>query len=112
LVLVTAGYRVIALQKSDGRQIRETALVTSFFKPMCPFITLVMDDAGVYASTNNEIFRLELSTGAILWRSELDSGQWVKSQAIASIALSGMNSGSSSNQATKMKLDQSRTSGT
>jgi outer membrane protein assembly factor BamB len=108
LVLVTSDYKVIALQKRDGLQIWETVLVSGFFKPMAPFITLAMDDTGVYAHTNNELFRLELSTGAILWRKELSTGRWIKTKGIASIAMLGAGGGSVSAQAAKISSDRNR----
>jgi len=92
LVLVTIGYKVIALRKATGDLVWETVLVKKFFKPTTAFVTLVIDESGAYAHTLNEMFRLDLSTGNIVWRKEVDSGSWIKTAGIASIAMLGANS--------------------
>lgn len=107
LVLVTAGYRVIALCKATGALVWETLLVKKFFKPTTPFITLVVEESGVYAHTVNEIFRVDLSTGNIVWRKQLESGSWLPTQGVASIAMLGANSGIAP-QAAKMQADRRR----
>jgi outer membrane protein assembly factor BamB len=107
LVLVTVGYKVIALRKATGDLVWETVLVKKFFKPTSPFITLVVEESGAYAHTVNEIFRLDLSTGNIVWRKELDPGGWIKTQGVASIAMLGASSGIAP-QAAKMQADRRR----
>ena len=94
LIFVTSGYKVVALRKSSGRQEWETVLVERFFKPSVPFVTLLVDETGVYAHTINEIFRLNLETGAIVWRKELQTNRWTTSAGIASLATLGASSSS------------------
>jgi len=92
LVLVTVGYKVVAVAKATGQQVWETELVSRFFKPMAPFVTLLIDESGVYAHTDEQLFCLDLLTGNILWKTPLASGKWIKASGVASIATLGAKS--------------------
>ena len=89
IILVTVGYKVVAVAKATGEQLWETALVTRFFKPMDPFVTLLIDESGVYAHTDEQLFRLDLLTGNILWKKSLPSGKWIKAAGVSSLATLG-----------------------
>ncbi len=89
LIFVTSGYKVLALKKSDGSQVWETTLITKFFKPAQPFITMLVEETGVYVHAISEMFRLDLATGAIVWKQELAQGSWTRINQIASLATLG-----------------------
>ncbi len=95
MIFVTSGYKVIALGKNTGQEVWQTDLVERFFKPSAPCVTLLVDETGVYAHAINEIFRLDLATGAIIWRKEWQSNRWLTIGGIASLATLGANANSS-----------------
>ena len=87
-VLVASNYNVIALRKSDGGELWQTTLVTGMFNLGERFISVALDETGVYAHTKNEMFRLDLLTGKILWQKKLPSlGRDVASVAILGTTL-------------------------
>jgi len=92
LVFVTSGYKVIALKKTDGSQVWETTLVNKFFKPGYPFVTMIVEETGVYVHTISEMFRLDLNSGAIVWKTELAPDSWSRMNQIASLAVLGASS--------------------
>jgi outer membrane protein assembly factor BamB len=92
LIFVTSGYKVIALKKSDGSQIWERTLVNKFFKPGFPFVTMIVDETGVYVHTISEMFRLDLNSGGIVWKTELAPDSWTRMSQIASLAMLGESS--------------------
>ena len=92
LIVVASNYRVIALSKTTGDQIWETMLIPVFFKVGDSFVSVAVDDTGVYAHTSNQMFRLNLLTGEILWQKKLPS---LRGLATPSIAFLGMTSSAS-----------------
>jgi len=108
LVLVTSNYKVVALRKSDGEIAWETELVTKFFKPAKPFITLVADESAVYAHTNDLIFRLDLLTGRILWSKKMEAGGWLGRDGVASIVTISSGSTQSVGQAAKRQWERNK----
>jgi outer membrane protein assembly factor BamB len=108
LVLVTVDYKVIALRKTDGEVVWETELVKKFFKPSPPFVTLAVDESGVYAHAINELYCLDLTTGQIMWSKELSSARWIVSQGFASIATLRSSSGSAVGQAARNQSERQR----
>jgi outer membrane protein assembly factor BamB len=89
LIFVTSGYKVLALKKSDGLQVWETTLITKFFKPAQPFITMLVEETGVYVHTLSDMFRLDLATGAIVWKQQLARESWTRINQISSLATLG-----------------------
>jgi len=106
LVLVTVKYKVLALRKADGSLLWETELVKKFFKPATPFVSLAVDEKGVYAHALGELFRLDILTGQILWRKELPDDSWVSNQSVASVATLNSGQVSTANQAAKIQSDR------
>jgi outer membrane protein assembly factor BamB len=88
LILVAANYRVIALSKATGEQLWETVLIPGIFKIGESFVSLAMDDTGIYAHTSNQMFRLEVESGKILWKKKLSSLGGLMSASIASLGTS------------------------
>jgi len=87
IVVVASVCKVAAFHKADGRQIWETVLVSGFFKFGETFVTLALDESGVYAHTKNELFRLDLLTGKVLWQQKVASlGRGVASMAVLGTA--------------------------
>ena len=108
LVLTTSGYKVIALSKSDGEVVWETELTKKFFKPMSPFILLVVDESGVYAHADNTLFRLEWTTGRVLWSKQFASTGWLTSKGVSMIATLGSGNGVLAFAAGKQQVDRIR----
>ena len=92
IILVAANYRVVALRKASGEQLWETVLVPGFFKFGNNFVSAALDETGVYAYASNQMFRLDLQTGAILWQKKLPS---LTGLVTSSIAFLGMASSAS-----------------
>ena len=92
LIFVTVDYKVVAIQKADGRVIWETELVKKFFKPATPFVSLAVDATGIYAHTLGQLYRLDPASGTIMWQTELPSDRWIKGQCIASVVTLNSNS--------------------
>ena len=83
LLLVASNRTVAAFHKADGRQLWETVLVPGLFKFGESFVTLVLDESGIYAHTKNELFRLDPLTGKVVWQKEVPSlGRTVASMAV------------------------------
>ncbi len=108
LVLTTSGYKVMALRKSDGEVVWQTELIKKFFKPMSPFILLVVDESGIYAHTDNTLFRLEWTTGRVLWDKEFTSTGWLTSKGVSMIATLGSGNGLLAATAGKGRADRIR----
>jgi len=106
LVVLGSSCRVIALHKATGEQIWETVLVSVFFKFGDPFVTLVVDDTGVYAHTINETFCLDLLTGRILWQKKIAS----LGRQVASLAMAGVTSGPAASSAAHMAAQKRQSS--
>jgi outer membrane protein assembly factor BamB len=102
LVLVASNYQVIALHKADGEQVWATALVTGFFNVGERFVSVALDETGVYAHTKNEMFRLDLLTGKVLWQKKLPE----LGRDVASVAILGTSNGPS--QADRARISASR----
>jgi outer membrane protein assembly factor BamB len=72
--------RVVAFRKDTGARLWETRLKSS------SFVTVVADDARVFAHTSGEFFCLDLQTGSQLWHDGLKGYGYD----LASIALPGL----------------------
>jgi outer membrane protein assembly factor BamB len=106
VVVVASKYRVAAFRKADGVQLWETVLIEGFFKIAGPFVTLAMDDSGIYAHVSNKLFRLDLMTGKILWMKETPTLGWD----IASLALAGSMVSSTTSAFAKIDMERKRES--
>ena len=106
-ILVLAGnFRVAAFSKANGEQIWETVLMTGFFKMGGPFVTLAVDETGIYAHVSNELFRLDLATGKILWQKKITT----LGRDVASLALLGDKVASTTSAFARVNLDRQRNS--
>ncbi len=112
-ILIVAGkYRVVAYNKADGQPIWYTILVERFWKWGGPFVTLMVDETGIYAHAAGELFRLDLETGKILWREKVpELGTDVVSMVTSGGASSSLVTAAGYVQAQKRKSDSSADSG-
>ena len=73
ILVAGSKYRVCAFDKMNGRQLWETELQTGFFKWGGPFVSIALDETGIYAHAGNHFYRLDWLTGAILWKQKVPS---------------------------------------
>jgi len=112
-ILVVAGkYRVVAYSKANGQPIWYTILVDRFWKWGGPFVTLMVDETGVYAHAAGELFRLDLQTGKILWQQKVpELGTEIASMATAAGASSSLTAAAGQVLLQKKKSDTSADGG-
>lgn len=71
LVIGTNGC-VAAIDKGSGQELWRTKLGTGFFSATTyEDVSVIMEDATVFAGCNGHLFALDLSSGRILWHNEL-----------------------------------------
>jgi outer membrane protein assembly factor BamB len=79
LLLIATKGLVVALRKSDGRELWRTRL-----PGMAYFVTLLVDPPHAFAHTRGEVHCLDLASGQIIWTNNLpNTGYHLASLAIA-----------------------------
>jgi len=70
-LLLALKRKITAISKSDGQQLWCTELPGGSFGSSSTFITLVCDDARIFAYSSGHLHCLDLSSGQLLWTNEL-----------------------------------------
>ncbi len=71
ILLLGLKNKVAAISKSDGREIWRTELRGGRFGSSGNFITMICDDLYVFAYASGHLHCLDLSSGRLLWTSDL-----------------------------------------
>ena len=81
---IGSGNNVAAIDRRTGATIWKTPLRQTFFKAGHDFVTLLVDDATVYAHTWGRLYALDRRTGQLLWENALPGmGHGLASLALA-----------------------------
>jgi outer membrane protein assembly factor BamB len=82
---IGTGNHVAAIDRASGTILWKTALRQTFFKAGHDFVTLLVDDAMIYAHAWGRLYALDRATGRLLWENPLQG----MGHGLASLALPG-----------------------
>jgi outer membrane protein assembly factor BamB len=104
---IGAGNHVAAIDRVTGAVLWKTTLRQAFFKAGHDFVTLLVDDAVIYAHAWGRLYALDRATGRLLWENPLQG----MGHGLASLAIPGLPPANPGQAHTHFKSDRRATDG-